>query len=173
LPPDDAIADMYFLADALLAGNRYEHYEISNYAQAEFRCLHNMAYWQRKSYIGFGAAAHSFDGRYRSANTEDIILYCERIEQGGVPVIETIELSPVQAVQESIFLGLRTADGIVRSAFEPAVWQEIEKALQSDTLQGLAEITSDLIRLTSRGWLLSNQVIASILSGIEKRLPGR
>jgi len=173
LPPDEAIAEMYTLADALLAGHRYEHYEISNYAQPALRCRHNMAYWQRKSYIGFGAAAHSFDGRYRSANTDDIIQYIERIEQGGVPVSETIELSSVQAVQETIFLGLRTADGIVRSAFEPAVWQEIEKALQSDTLQGLAEITSDCIRLTSRGWLVSNQVIASILSGIEKLPHGR
>lgn len=173
LPSDEVIAEMYTLADELLASNRYEHYEISNYAQPALRCRHNMAYWQRKSYIGLGAAAHSFDGHYRSANTDDIIQYIERIEQGGVPVIETIELSSVEAVQETIFLGLRTADGIVRSAFEPVVWQEIEKALQSDALQGLAELTSDCIRLTSSGWLVSNQVIASILSGIEKLPHGR
>lgn len=173
LPSDEVIAEMYTLADELLSSNRYEHYEISNYAQPAFRCRHNMAYWQRKSYIGLGAAAHSFDGHYRSANTDDIIQYIERIEQGGVPVMETIELSSVQAIQETIFLGLRTADGIVRSTFEPVVWQEIEKALQSDTLQGLAEITPDRIRLTSGGWLVSNQVIASILSGIEKLPHGR
>lgn len=173
LPSDEAIAEMYTLADELLARNHYEHYEISNYAQPAFRCRHNMAYWQRKSYIGLGAAAHSFDGHCRSANTDDIVQYIERIERGGMPVIESIELSSVQAVQETIFLGLRTADGIMRSAFEPVVWQEIEKALQSDTLQGLAEITPDRIRLTSRGWLVSNQVIASILSGIEKLPHGR
>lgn len=173
LPSEEAVAEMYTLADELLANNRYEHYEISNYAQPARRCRHNMAYWQRKSYIGLGAAAHSFDGHYRSANTDDIIQYMERIEQGGVPVIETIELTSLQALQETVFLGLRTADGIARSAFEPVIWQEIEKALQDDTLQGLAEITPDRLRLTSRGWLVSNQVIASILSGIEKLPHGR
>lgn len=172
LPSEDAVAEMFYYAESMLGGKAFEHYEISNYAQPGCRCRHNMAYWQRRPYIGLGVAAHSFNGHQRCANREDVIGYIESIEQGISPVAETTALTIHEAVQEIIFLGLRTIDGVQKDLLRESTWEAIKKALQSEALQGLAEITSDAVRLTSRGWLVSNQVIASILSGIEKHRRG-
>lgn len=171
LPSDDAVAEMYFLTDAMLGDRGFEHYEISNYALPGQRCRHNMAYWQRRPYIGLGAAAHSFDGVTRSGNGDDIPRYIEGMERGGSVVTESTQISHKDDLQERIFLGLRLADGIARSLFTDAEWGGIEKALQTYVMQGLASSGTDCFRLTSRGWLVSNQIIASILSDTEKLLP--
>lgn len=171
LPSDEEVAEMYFLADDMLGKKGFEHYEISNYALPGQRCRHNMAYWQRRPYIGLGAAAHSFNGVKRSGNGDDILKYIEGMEQGGSGVAESSDILQKDDLQERIFLGLRIADGITRAMFSDAEWGAMEKALQTYVMQGLASSGADCFRLTSRGWLVSNQIIASILSDIEKLLP--
>jgi oxygen-independent coproporphyrinogen-3 oxidase len=171
LPSEDTVADMFMLADSLLKERFYEHYEISNYAKPGYRCSHNMAYWQRKPYVGIGAAAHSFDGRYRSRNIASVKDYIAYIEQGMVPTAEKKELSCDEQMQERIFLGLRTIDGIAAADFDPILWETIQKTLQIEHLQGCVEISPECIRLTASGWLISNYLIASILSDIEKLHP--
>ena len=68
IPDDDEVVEMQRLATALLEEAGYRRYEISNYAREGFRCRHNIAYWQRAEYLGFGAAAHSFIGGERFEN---------------------------------------------------------------------------------------------------------
>lgn len=71
VPGDDAMADSYELACEQLRQAGYEHYEISNWALPGFRSRHNLKYWRREPYLGFGAGAHSFDGQWRWANAHD------------------------------------------------------------------------------------------------------
>src|SRR5580658_6222723 len=71
IPSDDAMAVSYESACARLAGAGYEHYEISNWGLPGFRSRHNLKYWRREPYIGFGAGAHSFDGSRRWSNVHD------------------------------------------------------------------------------------------------------
>ena len=170
LPHEETTAGMFLHADAVLSESGYEHYEISNYALRGRRCVHNMAYWQRRPYAGLGPSAHSFDGIRRSANGEDIEQYVSLIENGQSAVAEASVLSEDDAWIEAIFLGLRTIDGVCRSSLPEEIFSAIEKALQNESLQGLAVLDHNRLRLTLRGWLLSNDVIATILSGIEKRL---
>ena len=68
VPGEDAIADFYETAVERLAGLGLERYEISNFARPGFESRHNLKYWRREPYLGFGADAHSFDGALRWQN---------------------------------------------------------------------------------------------------------
>ena len=104
LPTPDESSDFYELACTRLAQAGYEHYEISNWAKPGFRSRHNLKYWQRVPYLGFGVGAHSFDGQNRWANIHDSVEYVRRIEQ-GISVREQQEVvTPLQALEEEVFL---------------------------------------------------------------------
>ncbi len=89
----------------------YEHYEISNWALPGCRSRHNLKYWRREPYIGFGAGAHSFDGRTRWANVHDSARYVACIEQGISPREQIEAVTPEQALEEEFFLGLAATRG--------------------------------------------------------------
>jgi oxygen-independent coproporphyrinogen-3 oxidase len=104
IPTDDAMADFYESGCARLNGAGYEHYEISNWAQPGRRSQHNLKYWRREPYLGFGAGAHSFDGVMRWANVHDPARYVSLIEQGGSPREQIEPVLPFQALDEEFFL---------------------------------------------------------------------
>src|SRR6266849_5309495 len=60
VPDDDEMAEFYEAACSVLEGTGYQHYEISNWAKPGFASRHNLKYWRREAYLGFGAGAHSF-----------------------------------------------------------------------------------------------------------------
>ena len=80
VPSEDRIADFYETAVAELARLGIHRYEISNFARPGAESLHNMKYWRREPYTGFGADAHSFDGRWRWQNVESARDYVARFE---------------------------------------------------------------------------------------------
>ena len=75
VPSDDQMADSYNLARQSLSSAGYDHYEISNWAKPGFASRHNLKYWRREPYLGFGAGAHSFNGTTRWANAHDSAQY--------------------------------------------------------------------------------------------------
>jgi oxygen-independent coproporphyrinogen III oxidase len=90
LPSEESMAEFYELAQAELAVAGYEQYEISNWAKPGFASKHNLKYWRREPYLGFGAGAHSFSGRQRWANLHDAAAFVAAIE-GGKPAIQNVE----------------------------------------------------------------------------------
>ena len=87
VPDEDAIADFYELAVERLARMGIARYEISNFARPGFESRHNLKYWKREPYLGFGADAHSFDGTERWQNPESAAEYvanprCDRAHAG-------------------------------------------------------------------------------------------
>jgi oxygen-independent coproporphyrinogen-3 oxidase len=147
IPSDDAIADFYEMAVKRLAHAGIPRYEISNFARPGFESRHNMKYWTREPYLGFGADAHSFDGRDRIQNTERAQDYVDH---------PAPERSPADPVAERFFLGLRLMRGI-EPPFEPFTAQ-----IETLVANGLLEST-DRLRLTPRGVLLSNEVFAEFV----------
>src|SRR5664280_394129 len=81
-PGDDRTADFYEMAVERLAALGIPRYEISNFARPGFESRHNLKYWTMEPYAGFGADAHSFDGRHRWQNPETVLEYVERMESG-------------------------------------------------------------------------------------------
>src|SRR5437763_1629332 len=102
------VANLYTLAIERFADAGFAQYEISNFARPGEECRHNLRYWRREEYLGFGIGAHSFLGDRRFANTRDIHAY---IAGQREPVFAE-ELGEGEVRRETIFLGLRQARGI-------------------------------------------------------------
>ena len=151
-PSGDATADFYELAVERLAAMGMARYEISNFARPGFESRHNLKYWKLEPYIGFGADAHSFDGRTRHQNPESIEDYLS----GAGQVPDVAHLS-----DERFFIGLRLSAGI-RPA--PEEWRRFDAPIHRFLDAGLLETDGATLRLTRRGVLLSNEVFQEFLN---------
>ena len=163
LPSDDDVADFYESARALLASAGYDQYEISNWARPGFRSRHNLKYWQRQPYLGFGAGAHSFDGHERWAKVHDPAAYTAAIERGEWPLEQRQRVMPAQALEEELFLGLRQLDGIDVAAIEAHYGHDLRARLAPLLDQGLVELRDGWLRLAPARLAVSNEVFVSLL----------
>ncbi len=151
-PSDDATADFYELAVERLAALGIARYEISNFSRPGMESRHNLKYWTLQPYAGFGADAHSFDGRMRRQNPESIEDYLSGADMGpDVPHLS----------DERLFLGLRLSAGIRPDAEE---WRRFDAPIHRFLDAGLLESAGGVLRLTSRGVLLSNEVFQEFLN---------
>ena len=166
IPDEELVLEMYNHAIDYLAGFGYEHYEISNFAMPEFKCIHNMNYWNRGEYIGAGAGAHSFIDKIRSRNIKDINAYIEQLSNGIIPEIESTKLTSEEALKEFIFLGLRKTEGISISKSEETGLNIID-ASEALIKEGLLEIAKDHLRLTRKGIVISNSVIVKMFEKLD------
>ncbi|MEC4685704.1 MAG: radical SAM family heme chaperone HemW [Nitrospirota bacterium] len=163
LPADDDKIAMYELTADLLAEKGYLHYEISNYSLKGFHCRHNMNYWMRGEYLGFGVSAHALVQETRLRNTADISDYIRLMEEKGRAAVEEIALTDLDRINEEIFLKLRTDRGFNTDTISTSTG-----LLHHLEQEGLILKKNGWIRLTERGMLLSNRVIVEILDSIEK-----
>ena len=164
IPSDDAIADSYERAREELRAAGYEHYEISNWGLPGFRSRHNLKYWRREPYIGFGAGAHSFDGVKRWANAHDSARYVTCIEQGISPREQEQVVTQAEALEEELFLGLRQLDGVDLARIERAYDVDLSRRVESLREQGLVETDGRQLRLASEHLAVSNSVLVELLS---------
>jgi oxygen-independent coproporphyrinogen-3 oxidase len=151
-PSEELTADLYESAVERLAELGLQRYEISNFAAPGEESRHNLKYWTLESYAGFGADAHSFDGRVRRQNPESIAEYLG----GGRSVC--VAANPAE---ERFFVGLRLTRGIRP---EPEEWERFREPIRRFVEQGLLETGGGTLRLTGRGVMLSNEVFQEFLT---------
>lgn len=151
-PPEETVADLYELAVEFLERRGWRRYEISNFARRGFESRHNLKYWRLEPYAGFGADAHSFDGEWRVANTDDVRGYSE---EGPQP-----QRVRADVVSEKYLTGLRLMEGIEIAPEEEGRFGE---AIARFEREGLMERDGARIRLTRRGVMLSNEVFEAFL----------
>ena len=163
VPTDDQMADSYNLARQLLSSAGYEHYEISNWAKPGFASRHNLKYWRREPYLGFGAGAHSFNGTTRWANAHDSAEYVAAIQTGKLPVEQLEAVTIDQAHEEEMFLGLRQLAGINLDHFEPSYAAALSPKLPPLESAGLIERHGNLVRLVPEKLSISNEVFVELL----------
>ncbi|HEX4003936.1 MAG TPA: radical SAM family heme chaperone HemW [Candidatus Acidoferrales bacterium] len=172
IPSDDAQADFYESACARLAAAGYNHYEISNWGLPGRESLHNLKYWRREPYLGFGAGAHSFDGTARWANIHDPARYVTCIER-GTSTRELLEtLSPMHALHEEFFLGLRRLEGIDLARIERELDPDPVLATRLATLHqriemlqshGMLDFEGGRLRIPANRLTISNEVFLELL----------
>jgi oxygen-independent coproporphyrinogen III oxidase len=162
LPGEDLISDLYLETIRVFASRGYIQYEISNFAKPGYACRHNLKYWKREAYRGFGVGSHSFDLHSRYANCSEIRDYISAIETGADSIIRREPVDQEQALQETLFLGLRLTEGIdmnlLRNADYGNFLTKYEDSLNDLVAQGLIEKTNSTFRLTASGMLLSNEI---------------
>jgi oxygen-independent coproporphyrinogen III oxidase len=163
VPSDEQMADSYDLAREVLAAAGYEHYEISNWAKPGCASRHNLKYWRRDPYLGFGAGAHSFNGVTRWANAHDASQYVTAIQAGTLPAEQIESVSPLQAHEEEVFLGLRQLAGINLDQLESTYAASLNEKLFSLQSAGLIERNGNIVRLAPEKLSISNEVFVELL----------
>jgi oxygen-independent coproporphyrinogen III oxidase len=174
LPPDDAMAAFYEHACGRLADAGYQHYEISNWALPGFESRHNLKYWRREPYFGFGAGAHSFTGAdstwslpefksQRWANAHDPAAYASAILQGRFPVEQLQRITREEALEEELFLGLRQLSGIDLERIEARYGARLRSRVDELAAQGLVEWDGPRLRLSPNRLTISNEVLVHLL----------
>ena len=167
LPGEDEEREMYYLTKRLLETYGYHRYEISNYARPGFECRHNIRYWRRSPYVGFGIGAASLLDETRWSNTRDLQEYLSG--SGSLRDIreDVQNLSISEQMEEFMFLGLRMMEGVSCVDFAKAfdcnldsVFGEVCAHLISE---GLLAREGDRYKLTARGIDVSNSVLAEFL----------
>jgi oxygen-independent coproporphyrinogen-3 oxidase len=172
VPDDDQTAEFYELACARLKQAGIEQYEISNFARAGFESRHNLKYWTRRPYLGFGVDAHSMlpaADRLRVQNTESVRLATTDNYDGFFvsPEWRADRVSKGQALEESFFLGLRLNQGVDLLPLREQFGNQIERydAIIGELVKdGLLERSGDRLQLTNRGRLLSNEVFERFIA---------
>jgi oxygen-independent coproporphyrinogen-3 oxidase len=164
LPDDDSMAAFYERACARLAAAGYTHYEISNWALPGFESRHNLKYWERQPYCGFGAGAHSFNGAQRWANAHDPAAYFEAISQGRFPIEQLADVSREDALEEELFLGLRQLAGIDLARIESQYSANLQPRIEELRAQGLVEWDGTRLRLAPDRLTVSNEVFVNLLN---------
>ncbi|MBV9623580.1 MAG: coproporphyrinogen III oxidase family protein, partial [Acidobacteria bacterium] len=167
LPDDDLAADFYLMASTRLEGEGIEQYEISNFARPGFQSMHNLKYWRRQPYLGFGLDAHSMlpaegsAGAVRFANPDSLETYLTHAPA------ERSYVSPQAALEEAFFLGLRLREGVdlgrMGAVYGRAAVTGFLPIVDELRELGLLEGPAAMIRLTEQGRLLSNEVFARFL----------
>ena len=159
---DDVVADLYLETIDILDSYGYQQYEISNFAKPGYACRHNLKYWMREPYIGFGLASHSFDGCSRYANLRDMKKYFQALDAFCLPVEWRKSLGKKEALAETLFLGLRLNKGIrwtlLKQKYGESCLQEYEDFLRRLCNEGLVKWVNSTVKLTPNGMLLSNEI---------------
>lgn len=158
---DDLQADMYDLCYKTLKDHNFMRYEVSNFAISGYESKHNLKYWSRSPYIGFGVAAHSFYDERRYESTDNLSNYII----GSYQSEHTIISKPEQA-EEYIMLSLRTRYGIQFSkALEYGVDLLKTKGKQINKLlkQKMIEVSDCGIVLCENAYYIMNSIILELL----------
>ena len=163
VPSEDQMAEFYELAQSSFSAAGYHHYEISNWAKPGFESRHNLKYWRREAYLGFGAGAHSFSGVQRWANAHDATGYVAAIQKDSLPVEQLECLTPEAALEEELFLGLRQLDGIDVSRIEKDYAVKLASRFDPLASSGLVEWNGPVVRLAPSRLSVSNEVFVELL----------
>jgi oxygen-independent coproporphyrinogen III oxidase len=178
VPSEELTADLYENAITALEASGLHQYEISNFARGGSESRHNLKYWRREPYLGFGLDAHSMV-RTRSGSalrfcTTAVLGEYLRGDQVAGQVHDVCELSTSEELEEAWFLGLRLRAGVA--------WHDLAAEFGCNRVENFRPVVRDLcqlelltdeqgvVRLTRRGLLFSNEVFARFLEVGEQEL---
>lgn len=168
VPDENLVADLYEIACERLHAAGIEQYEISNFAAAGRESRHNLKYWTRQPYLGFGVDAHSMLPALDPALDAVRFATPDSLENfiAGNPGTRSV-VDRQAALEESFFLGLRLAQGIslekLRERFGTFVVSQLSEQFVDLASLDLIAWNGDEVRLTRRGRLLSNEVFERFL----------
>ena len=194
LPDDDNTMLMYKMGQRILTEAGYEHYEISNYAQQGYQCLHNLVYWENKPYygLGMGAASYSNNQRFTRPRTrKDYYQWIEKLKQSDYS-LDCDYLDTIDIILETFMLGLRLKKGVdwskIYTSFGENFIELIYKILlpyyqqklvyfQDINDKFITEIKDNNLHDINRvmlsdpdGFLLSNTILADLFAQLESTI---
>lgn len=167
IPDEDTDRKMYHATKEVLEAAGYSRYEISNYSKIGRECRHNLSYWERTDYVGFGVGAASLFMHERFSAIRSVEEYISYVNEGKEVFTEKEELSIADEMSEFMFLGLRKIKGISFSEFEKTFGKSCidiyGDEIKESVKEGLMIVESDNCRLTERGIDISNYVLSKFV----------
>ena len=175
LTPDENLFGNFFsLTWNFLSTQGYIPYEISNFSRIDsknirlYRSRHNQKYWTFSPYIGLGPSAHSYIDPLRFWNVKSVEFYIQRIQSGKSPIIGKEALTLEQQMMESVFLGLRTSDGIdllkFKKKFGTEFFSIFSNPVQSLRQKGYLVLSDTSCRLTPKGMRFHDSICDILIS---------
>ena len=167
LPDEEEQCTMYLKGVELLASRGYKQYEISNFAKDGFRSRHNLRYWKRKEYLGFGPSAHSFFENCRFSIGRDLENYCSCTDFSlSSPIYREKQwIGEEEAEEEELLLSLRLTDGLSEERYLSRTKQKTTAKNYLDAAEkaGYIRRNNGNFFLTPKGMLVSNTVISDLM----------
>jgi oxygen-independent coproporphyrinogen-3 oxidase len=168
LPDESLYADMYMTLHQRLTDCGFSHYEISNYARTGFESQHNQNYWKRQPCLGIGPGAHSFQITNWGSRWEvpaDLNTYHEALIHNKEPMVCIETFDRGSALRETIYLGLRTINGITNTHLK----KQFGSSLQTQFPEAIKKCQPWLMNHDDRwffkptGWLIYDRLIQEFL----------
>jgi oxygen-independent coproporphyrinogen-3 oxidase len=181
IPSEELDRQMYDITRKSFIKSGYVQYEISNYAKPGYECIHNLKYWNREEYLGFGIGAASFIDEKRYSNITDINSYIDITSKLMDEVMDNklinIDLSSLyasfekldinDAKEEFMFLGLRKIQGIsildYKEKFNQEIYEQYSKEIEDNINKGLLILENNRLKLTAKGIDISNTVMSDFI----------
>jgi oxygen-independent coproporphyrinogen-3 oxidase len=162
LPDDDHLTDVYEWSINFLEQAGFMQYEVSSFAKNGYQSRHNVGYWDRKPYKGFGIGACSFDGTTRFQNYADLHHYIDAQPADYDALCTREQLTRKQIINEKIMLGVRRSTGLMLAEIYEHM-SHIERAEMATTIRelqasGFITESHEKIILTPRGLLIENTI---------------
>lgn len=164
-------AELYEATWAQLASLGYAQYEVSNFAKAGHRCLHNLNTWRMHEWVGLGPSAASQHGGWRGGNVADLEKWRMGVETGVRMTEDRIAVTPAALAEDALIFGLRMNDGVDVAAWKArapdAPWTAVEDALANLADGELVQREGAWVKLTQRGRLLADSVGLELMTAFE------
>ena len=168
LPHEDIQLEMYKITIQALEDAGYTQYEISNFSKPGMESQHNINYWNNGEYLGVGAGASSYLNGERFKNVNLPSIYIREIETKSNAIDTRERLEPLQAMGETLMLGLRLLKGISIDVFENRFQVSFQKvygkAVESLLNQELITFNQNRIALSRKGLFLADSVILKFMA---------
>ena len=155
---EDKQARFYFVLKENLEKNGYIHYEISNFSLPDRYSIHNMNYWNRGNYLGFGPSSASLISSKRWKNISDVLLYNLSLDNGKIELEYEEELSENDIMKEKLILGLRKIEGISINSNLYFYYQD-----KITSMMDYFEIKNEKIKIKDQYLFVSNHIISQII----------
>jgi len=172
IPSDqESMSLLFVMTSRYLNRAGFEHYEISNFSKGRInRSRHNSRYWELTPYLGFGAAAHSYDGAVRFSNHRSIERYMTDLSSGKQPLEEQETLTLEQKMTEFIMLRLRTLEGLDMDEFQKRFrfpfQDRFGKILSRILAEDLGMMEAGRFALNLEGKTYLNNIVETLVAGI-------
>ena len=162
LPDEDTVGDMYADMEEMLAIYGYHKYEISNFSREGKESRHNLKYWRREDYLGFGSAAHSCFDNVRFAHSRDVDAYID----GKSTIIEVEKIGAREAMDEYAMLGMRLSEGVDFGDFYARFGLRFQDVFPrfAKFAPEFVEIDDRGCRFAQKGMLVSNAILSDALN---------
>ena len=165
--PDELERQMYLDAISQLTDAGLRHYEVSNFAQPDYECRHNMVYWNADEYFAFGPGAASYLNGVRRTNVRSVVRWLKAWQQHESAVEDCEDLSNEEKAREAIMLALRMRQGLHIPVFEQRFGLSFAElagvAFQQHRDDGFLTHEADYISLTTEGLLIADTIISDFL----------